>query len=905
MILLKNIVISTVVCFVILWAAGCTKNAYLSDLNAHADSPLFTTYTAAAGRSEFQLDQGYHLSFYENDEGIDLITDTGGDLALGFKINGSWHYRLSGMHSKPVITLSYPDMVKYHYYPVKGLKTEITFLVQSSHLAIQDIVLTNESGVKIDAEIVPFMKNGYRAFLDVQPDKENSAFFFKHEELPDEWTLSHKIPYVDTIYNVYLFSQPPDRYGIYNTMGEDPPVIPFAAMRDTPSVFRINGRSFLQNGERNTTVAPLSRIQIFINGNQESLITENSPVWGENREILARGGYFSCELGHFGAIKAGDEYSFTFFLENGHLGERYTDTINSPEAGKLRKDVSLKPYDLLPVPEDVTILVNNGVAEISWNHDHYKGSYNLYRRDYPRGIYRLVGSNLTGTSFQDNLSDPSRLYGYVVAATDGHTIGMHSREVNTTAVFSFAGSAGSSSLSEVENVKVISFHKKISLPPNGTRSLRIIRKVGRKGETKEKLVADAQMMMKEKTSAYIRDNEKFYVKAASPQFVDAEKEMLWWSSFNMMRGVFLQPEAKAGFNYYVFSREPVWGWGHGGQVFHESIAMLAYAYIDPLGAMNSQRIYRERQRPDGYINYRSGPYLDEVIEHNGEFTSSAPWYSWINWEIYSITKDKVFLKEMYISGKAFHDYFVKNRDKDNDGLCEWGAHAVLESVRDALVAVWDETGWPSNFEGVDVNSMLVMEAKSLELMARELGLDADARMWNDSWVKRAELINKYCWDPQTQFYYNVDKTDHDFSFRKEGDLKRMEIIGFLPLWAGIVPEERVKPLLSHLFDADKFWRKYGVPSLSAHDPYYNDTGYWNGPVWVQWNFLVVRGLIHYGYMDQARDLVHRVSRNMIAQLKKDHNLWEFYSPDKNWAGYHKTYIWAGIINKMMLDVMKE
>ncbi len=41
---------------------------------------------------------------------------------------------------------------------------------------------------------------------------------------------------------------------------------------------------------------------------------------------------------------------------------------------------------------------------------------------------------------------------------------------------------------------------------------------------------------------------------------------------------------------------------------------------------------------------------------------------------------------------------------------------------------------------------------------------------------------------------------------------------------------------------------------------------------------------------------------MIAQLKKDHDFWEFYSPDEAWAGYHRTYIWAGIIDRMLLDV---
>ncbi len=148
----------------------------------------------------------------------------------------------------------------------------------------------------------------------------------------------------------------------------------------------------------------------------------------------------------------------------------------------------------------------------------------------------------------------------------------------------------------------------------------------------------------------------------------------------------------------------------------------------------------------------------------------------------------------------------------------------------------------------------------------------------------------------------MDKGDHDFSFKEKNDLKRQEIIGFLPLWAGVASKERAARLVEILQNPEKFWRKYGVPSLAADDPYYNPKGYWNGPVWVEWDYLIMAGLQRYGYTDLARQLVDRVARNMIAQLKKDHQLWEFYSPDDQWAGYHRQYIWAGMIARMLMDV---
>ena len=138
--------------------------------------------------------------------------------------------------------------------------------------------------------------------------------------------------------------------------------------------------------------------------------------------------------------------------------------------------------------------------------------------------------------------------------------------------------------------------------------------------------------------------------------------------------------------------------------------------------MNSQRVFMQRQTADGYINYRTGPYLDETIPYdgNGGLTTSAPWFNYINWEVYKITRDRKFLQEAYASGKKFYLYYVRNRDSNKNGLCEWGAEGELESVRDARVAVWDNVGRPMNFEGPDVNSMLVKEARSLAEMARAL-----------------------------------------------------------------------------------------------------------------------------------------------------------------------------------------
>jgi hypothetical protein len=454
----------------------------------------------------------------------------------------------------------------------------------------------------------------------------------------------------------------------------------------------------------------------------------------------------------------------------------------------------------------------------------------------------------------------------------------------------------------VENASIVSFQKMIMLNPDEVKEIKIVRGLDEEQRIDDELIAASERLMKVDLDGLIKVNEKAYSKIPRLNFSDKQKEMLYWNAFSLIRQCMMKAEGESSYNYYVFSREPKWGWGYGGQVFHESLVMLAYAFMSPESAMNSQRVYMERQREDGYINYRTGPYLNEQIIHNGEYTSSAPWFNYINYEIYKITGDKKFLRESYESGKKFYNWYRSRRDSNNNGLASWGGHAELESVRDARVAVWEKVGWASNFEGPDVNSMLVMEEKSLAAIAGILGFKNESMEWTNKSLERSALINKYLWDQETEFYYNINKNDQSFTFKTKDDLKIKEIAGFLPMWAGVASKEKAEKMMKSLLNKDEFGRKFGVPSLSAKDDYYNPLGYWNGPIWVQWQYLIFRGLIDYGYKETAKELAEKVMDNIINQLKVDHYFWEFYSADDYQAGWNKTYIWTGIIARFLIDL---
>lgn len=877
---------------------GCKKNTpWLANLQAGKEFPLYTTYAAAQERSEFILDQGYTFSYDSDDLGADFITDTGGDIGLVFKKGDKTVYKTAEMHKPPLITASYPDMVIYSFEPFKGIEVAAAFFTYSSRTAWLDISVTNNSSGETPLEVFPFMRSNIRGYHSYEAANDNRMIAFSHEEYPDGWTLTHQLPFADSIRNLLLIKgNTNETYSFTSEKGESPIVHPAILLEEKP-VRQLTGRIYSPAGERMAGSAPANRLQLVVSDNYNQIITENSPVWGTAQPVFEPSGYFRIEGGNLSPDAK--RYRLTGYNEASGLQATVNGNFTSPSA---RTDIHLNE-EPFPVVEHVSLTNRH----LQWDHPTGAESFAIYRRIYPDHVYSLIAKDFTGTDYNDTSAPEGKTCGYIVACLVKGNMGIHSREVVNIASETFHDfiATGEKRDKPLENLRIVGFRNKLALQPGKTEKIRFLRTTLKKTENHDSIYQVAASLLDLDIHHFIQHNNDLLKKVRHNGFSDPRQEALYWSCVNMMRQQFYPPEAKSDYNYYVFSREPTWGWGHGGQVFHESIVMLAYANVDPVGAMNSQRVYRQRQYPNGYINYRTGSYLDEVIEHNDELTSSAPWYSWLNYEVYLMTRDKQFLEEMYESSVKFYEFYVSNRDKDNDGLCEWGGHAVLESVRDALVAVWDEVAWPANFEALDLNCMLVMEAKSLEAMARELGRTEEAEKWKADHQKRAELINKYCWDAETGFYYNVSKDDHSFSFKEPNDLKRMEIIGFLPLWAGIVSPEQAKSVIGHLTDPEKFWRKYGIPSLAADDSFYNDKGYWNGPVWVQWNYLIVRGLMDYGYHTEAKELVDRVVDVMYDRLAKDHNLWEFYSPDNLWGGHHKTYIWAGIINRMMEDVNKE
>ncbi len=563
--------------------------------------------------------------------------------------------------------------------------------------------------------------------------------------------------------------------------------------------------------------------------------------------------------------------------------------------------LSLKIYPVLNLGNDslrIRRYTKGGTYILEHRESRKRLISNLYAAaPYPTETRDLFTMNVVPDShggYRGNMDDF-----YVAVKTDYYSEDRYNDSLN---------------LAESGYVDFVALQTRFELAPGESRNIRYFRGWQDQKENADRLQAEIEKLKGASLQPFLDANVRLFSRVPRIDFKTPEEKMVYLSAFNLARGSMLPPEGKTSHNYYVFSRNPLWGWGHGHQVLHESLSMLAYAWLDPQSAQGSQRVYMEQQGEDGLIAYRHGPRGAQDYPHKGMPTTSAPFFSWINWEVYQVSEDRVFLEEAYRSGSHYVEWLIKNRDTDGDGTFEWGPYGIIENVRDWYNVVFqvskeryldvDKEDISDDLECLDLSVMVIKEMRSLSKMASALGKQREAKRWQKQADRITELVNERMWDEESEFYYHVNKEDHSFKYLSR-DLRRKEIIGFLPLWAEAAPPERAEKLVKQLLDTTTFWRQYGVPTLSARDEWYSaDVDYcckWNGPVWLLWDYMVYDGLRNYGYHEVASELAGKMMLAVKTQLSLNHNFWESYSPDNTVLNSPSNYIWDAIMARLLID----
>lgn len=156
-------------------------------------------------------------------------------------------------------------------------------------------------------------------------------------------------------------------------------------------------------------------------------------------------------------------------------------------------------------------------------------------------------------------------------------------------------------------------------------------------------------------------------------------------------------------------------------------------------------------------------------------------------------------------------------------------------------------------------------------------------------MERTEKALEKLWDPYTEQYYSRNFVTHRF-------LKESSIATLLPLYAGSISKERAQQLVKLLHNEHMFDTAYPVPSVPVNSAYFKPHGYWQGPSWLNTNWLIIAGLERYGFMPEAQ----HIREQSLAMVSK-HGSYEYFSPiDGSPAGAHN-FSWTAALTIDLLS----
>lgn len=190
-------------------------------------------------------------------------------------------------------------------------------------------------------------------------------------------------------------------------------------------------------------------------------------------------------------------------------------------------------------------------------------------------------------------------------------------------------------------------------------------------------------------------------------------------------------------------------------------------------------------------------------------------------------------------------------------------------------------------EDLTFNSIFYRANTLLIEMAQEAGIVLDAPLL--ARIEHSKHALAELWDDGTNMYFSRDFITHDL-------IMEPSIATLMPLYSGAIPKEKAKILVAHLENHLEFWLNHPIPSVPMNSRFFNPVCYWQGPVWINTNWLVIEGLERYGYHELAEKL--RVSS---VQLVAEKGAAEYFSPIDGKALGSPNFSWTAALTLDLVD----
>lgn len=167
-------------------------------------------------------------------------------------------------------------------------------------------------------------------------------------------------------------------------------------------------------------------------------------------------------------------------------------------------------------------------------------------------------------------------------------------------------------------------------------------------------------------------------------------------------------------------------------------------------------------------------------------------------------------------------------------------------------------------QDITFNSIMVRNNAQLRAIASEIRCKLPEELLAN--MKYSEEALEKLYDEPSGQYYSRDFITHKL-------ILEPSIGTFMPLYAGSITKERAAELVKLLKNHRKYWLHNPVPSVPLDSEFFDSDRYWQGPSWLNTNWLIIDGLERYGFQEEADELRNR----SLAMVEKS-GPYEYFDP---------------------------
>jgi len=191
-------------------------------------------------------------------------------------------------------------------------------------------------------------------------------------------------------------------------------------------------------------------------------------------------------------------------------------------------------------------------------------------------------------------------------------------------------------------------------------------------------------------------------------------------------------------------------------------------------------------------------------------------------------------------------------------------------------------------EDLAFNSIFIKANKCLKDIAKTAGYDLPQSLKDG--MERTEAALEQLWDEPSGMYFSRSFVSHKL-------INEPTISSLLPLYSGAISKNRAHELVGMLKRPNVFSTSWPVPSVPRTSVYFNPYKYWQGPAWVNTNWLIIEGLENYGFRLEARTL-----RERTVKLVEKSGFYEYFNPLNARPAGAANFSWTAALT---IDLLKD